>query len=47
VAAQSNRMPVIVAPGEGRSYDMGRIQAVFKADCDETANGYSISDGCL
>jgi mannose-6-phosphate isomerase-like protein (cupin superfamily) len=41
------RAPVVLAPGEGRGYDMGRIQAVFKADGAETANRYSISEWWL
>ena len=28
----AQRRPVVLAPGEGRGYDMGRIRAVFKAD---------------
>jgi len=38
---------VVLAPDEGRGYDMGRIQAVFKADGDEAAGGYSISEWWL
>jgi quercetin dioxygenase-like cupin family protein len=38
---------VVLAPGEGRRYDMGRIQAVFKADGAETAGGYTISEWWL
>ncbi|WP_223807350.1 cupin domain-containing protein [Montanilutibacter psychrotolerans] len=41
------REAVVLAPGEGRSYPMGRIQAIFKADGDETASGYSISEWWL
>ncbi len=36
--------PIFLKPGEGRDYDMGRIQARFKADGDETAGRYSISE---
>jgi mannose-6-phosphate isomerase-like protein (cupin superfamily) len=43
----AGRDPVVLAPGEGRSYDMGRIRAVFKADGAETAGGYSISEWWL
>ncbi len=43
----SDRVSVVLAPGEGRSYDMGRIQAVFKADGTETDGGYSISEWWL
>jgi mannose-6-phosphate isomerase-like protein (cupin superfamily) len=38
------RRPVVLEPGEGRAYPMGRIAAVFKADGDETRSGYSISE---
>lgn len=38
------RVPVVLGANEGRSYDMGRIRAVFKADGDETAGRYSISE---
>jgi len=41
------RKPVVLRPGGGRSYPMGRITAVFKADGDETAGGYSISEWWL
>ncbi len=43
----ANRSPVVLAPGEGRQYPMGRISAVFKADHDEAADGYSISEWWL
>ena len=41
------RNVVILRPGEGRPYAMGRISALFKADGDETANQYSISEWWL
>ncbi|MGH9137721.1 MAG: cupin domain-containing protein [Acidimicrobiales bacterium] len=41
------RTPVVLAPGEGRGYDMGPIRAVFKADGAETAGHYSISEWWL
>jgi mannose-6-phosphate isomerase-like protein (cupin superfamily) len=41
------RNAVVLAPGEGRSYDMGRIAAVFKADGPETNARYSISEWWL
>lgn len=41
------RSPVVLARDEGRSYDMGRIRAVFKADGTETGGGYSISEWWL
>ncbi|HEY5770725.1 MAG TPA: cupin domain-containing protein [Terrimicrobium sp.] len=41
------RNAVILAPGEGRAYPMGRIGAVFKADGPETQSHYSISEWWL
>lgn len=41
------RQPVVLPPGGGRSYPMGRIAALFKADGDESANQYSISEWWL
>jgi mannose-6-phosphate isomerase-like protein (cupin superfamily) len=38
---------ILLLPGEGRSYPMGRISAVFKADGDETGKRYSISEWWL
>ncbi len=43
----SSRHPVVLGPGAGRVYPMGRISAVFKADGAETAGGYSISEWWL
>jgi quercetin dioxygenase-like cupin family protein len=42
--AAPTRQPVVLGPGEGRSYAMGRIGAVFKADGPETESRYSISE---
>lgn len=41
------RKTLILGPGEGRSYPMGRIAAVFKADGEETQQRYSISEWWL
>lgn len=41
------RSAVVLRPGEGRSYPMGRISAVFKADGGETEGRYSISEWWL
>jgi hypothetical protein len=30
--ASTDRHPLVLAPGEGRSYPMGRLSAVFKED---------------
>ena len=43
----SARRPVVLGPGEGREYPMGRLSAVFKADGAETGHGYSISEWWL
>jgi len=39
--------PIFLPPGAGRPYPMGRIAAVFLADCAETNNRYSISEWWL
>src|ERR1700722_16429736 len=38
------RNAIILRPGEGRTYPMGRIRSTFKADGAETANTYSVSE---
>lgn len=43
----TDRDPLVLAPGEGRNYPMGRLSAVFKADGTETAGRYSISEWWL
>lgn len=43
----AGRRPVVLGPGEGRAYPMGRLSAVFKADGAETAQRYSISEWWL
>ncbi|MFD0978707.1 cupin domain-containing protein [Tropicimonas aquimaris] len=44
MSGTGGRNPIFLKRGEGRGYDMGRIKANFKADGDETANQYSISE---
>ena len=44
VADAAYRKPIFLKRGQGRGYDMGRIKANFKADGEETANQYSISE---
>ncbi|HEU4352003.1 MAG TPA: cupin domain-containing protein [Burkholderiales bacterium] len=41
------RKPILLRTGKGRSYPMGRISALFKADGAETASRYSISEWWL
>lgn len=41
------RNPIILRPGQGRSYRMGGMSAVFKADEAETASLYSVSEWWL
>jgi mannose-6-phosphate isomerase-like protein (cupin superfamily) len=41
------RAGIALTPDEGRSYPMGRISAVFKADGKETGGRYSISEWWL
>lgn len=43
----SPRQPIVLAPGEGRQYPMGRISAIFKADEAETASRYAVSEWWL
>lgn len=43
----TKRVSVFLPPGEGRSYPMGRISAVFKLDGEETQRAYSISEWWL
>lgn len=43
----NQRRPIVLPAGAGRSYPMGRISAVFKADESESANRYSISEWWL
>jgi quercetin dioxygenase-like cupin family protein len=41
------REAIVLPPGGGRAYPMGRIAAVFKADEAETAGAYSVSEWWL
>jgi mannose-6-phosphate isomerase-like protein (cupin superfamily) len=43
----AKRGPIVLPPGTGRSYEMGPLRAVFKADGDETRGQYSISEWWL
>jgi mannose-6-phosphate isomerase-like protein (cupin superfamily) len=45
--SSTKQVGIFLPPGEGRSYPMGRISAVFKADGDETQKRYSISEWWL
>jgi mannose-6-phosphate isomerase-like protein (cupin superfamily) len=45
--SSGERVGIFLPPGEGRSYPMGRISAVFKADGGETEKRYSISEWWL
>ncbi len=38
---------IFLKPGEGRVYNCGSMTAIFKADENETANNYSISEWWL
>lgn len=41
------RNPIVVPPEQGRVYEMGRMRAIFKADLNESAGRYSVSEWCL
>ena len=43
----TGRKPIVLTPGGGRRYAMGRINAVFKADEAETNHDYSVSEWWL
>jgi quercetin dioxygenase-like cupin family protein len=43
----STREAVILEPGGGRAYPMGRLGAIFKADGAETGDRYTISEWWL
>ncbi|HMH90832.1 MAG TPA: cupin domain-containing protein [Streptosporangiaceae bacterium] len=43
----ARRGGIVLAPGEGRAYPMGRLAAVFKADGAESDGMYSISEWWL
>ncbi len=42
-----SKKAIFLPPNSGRSYAMGRISSVFKADGEETGNLYSISEWWL
>ncbi len=44
---ERDRRPVILGPGEGRAYPMGRLSAVFKAGGAESDGLYAISEWWL
>jgi len=44
MSSSVQRKAIVLPPGAGRSYPMGRLSAVFKADEQETAHSYSISE---
>lgn len=41
------KKPLILRPGQGRVYNMGPMQAVFKADGGETESQWSVSEWWL
>ena len=45
--SDERREPIYLPPGDGRTYAMGPIVSVFKADGAETASRYSISEWWL
>ncbi len=47
MADSSARKGIVLAPGEGRKYAMGPMQAIFKADGMETDRQYTISEWWL
>ncbi|MFK7915515.1 MAG: cupin domain-containing protein [Pseudomonadales bacterium] len=47
MAKSQKQTPIVVPPGAGRSYAMGRMSAVFKADLEETNATLSASEWWL
>jgi mannose-6-phosphate isomerase-like protein (cupin superfamily) len=47
MALRTKRKPIHLRPGDGRTYPMGPVAAIFKADGEETAGRYSISEWWL
>jgi quercetin dioxygenase-like cupin family protein len=47
VSQKSELKPLVVYPGDGRTYPMGRMSAVFKADLEETNSTLSVSEWWL
>lgn len=45
--AGAARKAMVLPPDQGRLYAMGPMRAIFKADCDETAGHYSVSEWWL
>lgn len=45
--SDAGRLPIVLRPGEGRTFPMGRLSAVFKADGVESDHRYSISEWWL
>lgn len=45
--AEATRKPIIIPPAQGRIYEMGRMRAIFKADDEESAGQYSVSEWWL
>lgn len=43
----TSKKSIILKKGEGRKYNMGSMQAIFKADEEETHSAYSISEWWL
>ncbi len=39
--------PLVLNPGDGRAYPMGRMSAIFKADLEETNSTLSVSEWWL
>lgn len=45
--AEPVRKPIVLTPEQGRVYPMGRMRAIFKADREESAGRYSVSEWWL
>lgn len=45
--SEAIRKPIVIPPHDGRTYAMGRMHAIFKADGQESADRYSVSEWWL
>ena len=47
MSEKADLYPLVLKPGDGRTYPMGRMSAVFKADLEETNSTLSVSEWWL
>lgn len=40
----TGKQAILLGPGSGRRYEMGKVTAIFRADEDETGTAYAVSE---